>query len=200
MRPLHTDVSQARAMAHAAVQLQCRAAKANLEPVPDDSHTSLSWAEGAFRTHPFRDGTSVEITLNPLTLRLGSIATLSLNGVTYGDALNWIDDQLQNRCYAKASESNVTYDLPAEISAIERFADVAGLDALEAWYDLAGDAIGDIVSSLEHPSPGPVRCWPHHFPLLASSLRSCVLCSAKRWRPRNSFGRRCRAFARRRLL
>ena len=47
-------LSTARDMAHKAVQLVSKAARANLAPVPDDSHSNLGWdrKRGAFLSQP----------------------------------------------------------------------------------------------------------------------------------------------------
>lgn len=167
MTPRGTSrIGPARTMAHAAIQLPLRAVLSNLPAQPDDSHTNFGWADGAFRSHPLRDGTAVELTLDPLTLRLSNSA-LSLHAVTYDDALQWLDERLDDLGYAKASDSIATYDLPAGVTAVERFTDVDGLGDLQSWYDLSDAAIEKAIAPLKSltPGPGPVRCWPHHFDL-----------------------------------
>lgn len=170
-----SELSRARAIAHRAAQLLTKAARANLEPEPDDSHSSLTWdrERRMFRSWPLGEPgneTHIGLMLSPLTLFvLGAkemrypIAGLSveaaerlLSGILLDVGLIGIDNVA------------LPYELPAEVAAITEFEptmDDQLLAALAAWYDVAAESLSTLVSDNSdlRPGPSPVRCWPHHF-------------------------------------
>lgn len=178
-------LAPARIMAHAAAQLLYRAAVANLAPMPGDEHSNLGWdpAQHAFQTHALAPSRiSATLQLAPLALGLGD-TKLPLDGVPAADALAWMDQRLTAAGLRPASGIKVTYDLPAAVTGLTRFANTDGLAALAAWFDLAAAALQGLADGhfdIE-PGPSPVRCWPHHF-------RHRHLCRPRNRRP----GRRAR--------
>jgi hypothetical protein len=155
----------ARAMAHAAAQLLYRAAVANADPRPGDEHSNLGWSARlmGFETHPLGSGgVVVQLGLDPLSLHLAD-KSLRLDGVTEVQALDWLDAALAEHGLAPASGVAVTYDLPGDVLAVTTYRDVYGAGGLAAWFDLASRSIDALVATLTDLSPGPVRCWPHHF-------------------------------------
>ena len=172
------DLAKARAIAHRVVQLLSLAARANLAPQPDDSHSNLGWNREfrRFSSHPIMAaGQSLFVTAGiwPLSLGLnrgGDSADLPLNGVSHADASAWLDAQLERNGLRPAGPIAAPYELPAEVSAIEIFqleASLPGLRALSLWFDLADELLTGFASSQSGltPGPSPVRCWPHHFDL-----------------------------------
>ena len=171
------SLSPARAQSHRVVQLLTKAARANLEAVPDDSHASIIWAAdpGEFQTLPCAgtDGAYVVgFAFSPMSLRVrrdgDAAATLDLAGVSVRDAETWLDAQLAEAGLAKASPTPLPYELPADVATVDVFdpGDVTeALAALPVWFDLAHAlltkfaAVNDTLS----PGPSPVVCWPHHF-------------------------------------
>ncbi|MDJ0825469.1 MAG: hypothetical protein QNJ16_08200 [Rhodobacter sp.] len=170
-----TSLTLSRTIAHAAVQPLTKAARANLQAVPDDSHSNLEWssARGMFLTHPLGAGAAhcqVGLGLAPLRLVILSdgdeIDTLALAGQTTARALDWVDEALQDIELAPASPVALPYDLPGDVVEIDRFGeDSADLAHLAAWFSLAAGSLSDFAAANAalDPGPSPVRCWPHHF-------------------------------------
>ncbi|MDP6812061.1 MAG: hypothetical protein QF582_02535 [Alphaproteobacteria bacterium] len=175
-QPPH-DLSGARTIAHKAVQLISQAARANLSAEPDDSQANLGWdaGEGRFLSRPVAaDGGTfifvVALSLAPLRLSLlrGSelVASLSLDGHSVDDATNWLDARLQAVGLNPASTVAIPYELPPEVIALDGFRpaeEANGLAALAAWFDLAHGMLSTFAADKAKLTPGPVRCWPHHF-------------------------------------
>lgn len=167
----------ARAMAHRAVQLLAMAARANLEPVDDDSHSNVGWDNSArrFLSQPIAvsDGTVlVGLSLHPLHLDLlkneEPCAGFDMDRRSFDDALQWLDGQLREAGLRPASQIVLPYELPEAVTRIERFLPHTAsgqLCTLQAWFDLAQAVLSGFVTTHVNPLPGPspVRCWPHHF-------------------------------------
>ncbi len=167
----------ARDLAHKAVQLVTRSARANLPAAPDDSHSNLEWngKHGAFLAQPLT-GESGTIVVGFAVSRFElivicneqEIAAHALSGATDPDATEWLDAQLTDAGLAPMSSTVLPYDLPASVEQITAYAPeeiAAELEALASWYGLAEKILTATVNKLAHlhPGPSPIRCWPHHF-------------------------------------
>ena len=171
------SLSNARAIAHKAIQLVTKAARANLPAKPDDSHSNLGWDGEAkqFLSHPLAgadDLHRVALSLSPLSLCLvrGTelSAKLPLNDFSEVDALQWLDTRLAAAGLNKASNVTLPYELPPEITVIDTYrptTEAARLDALSAWFDFAYLLLSRFATDKTDKTimPSPVRCWPHHF-------------------------------------
>ena len=167
----------ARAHSHLAVQLLTKAARANIESVPDDSHASITWSAdpGAFRTETMngKDGAyAIGFTFAPMTLCVlrddQNTATLGLGGISVDEAEAWLDGQLEGAGLSKASPIALPYKLPAEVAAVDVLDPGDASDALAAlatWFDLAHSSLAKFAAANQSiaPGPSPVVCWPHHF-------------------------------------
>ena len=174
---LPTDLGAARAFAHRAAQLVTMAARANLPPVSDDSHSNLGWdpITQSLVSHPLQaHGAGAQVSLSLSTLQIGlnsngqHAESLKLDGRSHADALGWLDDQLVRAGFHAASNSALPYELPTDVASITKYnaADFdAQLASLAAWFDTANQVLSDFASSLTDLDPGAsaVRCWPHHF-------------------------------------
>ncbi|WP_282608834.1 hypothetical protein [Pelagibius sp. Alg239-R121] len=172
-----TELCSARAIAHKAVQLATKAARANLDPAPDDSHSNLGWdpVSKQFLSQPMSNNKGtwyVGVSLSPLNISIlhnaVAVETLSLDNVEYEQALKWLDAQLNNAGLTPASTGKIPYKLPdeaAEVTVFHASREGAALRALAAWFDLANDVLTNfaIANDALQPGPSPVRCWPHHF-------------------------------------
>ena len=167
-------LASTRAIAHRAVQHLTRAARANLDAAPDDSHSNLGWDKErqAFISHSMNDCT-VGLTLAPLTLFVSKgnteVGHLALAGKSDADATAWIDERLGEVGLKPASSVSLPYELPSDVAAVEAYAENSADDnqfsALAAWFHVASESLNtfaDANSTIE-PGPSPVRCWPHHF-------------------------------------
>lgn len=171
-------LAPARDLAHRAVQLLTKAARANLPAAPDDSHSNIGWDPGldGFISHPLpaaEGPVTVGFALAAFTLSVtqgGQTQSLSLAGQTDRQAIAWLDAQLTGASLNPAAPVALPYDLPAGAARAETYT-IAGMDsalgALAGWYGLAERvliAFADRHAALE-PGPSAVRCWPHHFDL-----------------------------------
>lgn len=167
----------AKNMAHKAVQLVTKSARANLDPVPDDNHSNLGWDDprGAFMSQPLATGDEdviVGLAVSSLTLLIvkggRTIANLDLSNVTDVDASAWLDAQLVQAGLDPASQVSLPYDLPSGVDEIKTYS-MSGLGqtlpTLGAWFALADSVLADFAAGQTGIRPGPsaVRCWPHHF-------------------------------------
>ena len=163
-----TTLAAARSLAHRAVQWTARAARANLAPAPDDSHTSLAWHPGqaALLTQLLPGGVKVglRIGVHELVFIKGAGSeTLALGG-TDADAGEWLDAKLAAAGLKPASGVTLPYETPHALFArpadeAPRFAAVAG------WIAAGAEVLEEVRRKYRRhkPGPGPVRCWPHHF-------------------------------------
>lgn len=167
----------ARCMTHKAIQLLTLAARSNLEPETDDSHSSLRWDVTSKRflsqRMPHDDGAMlIGLSLSPLRLDVVQDDTtrvkLDMEGQTTEGALQWLDRQLGQSGLNPASKVTLPYELPEAVAKLDLFsAQTASvqLTALAAWFDLANTVLSDFARNYAdlEPGPSPVRCWPHHF-------------------------------------
>ncbi|MEM9027240.1 MAG: hypothetical protein AAGC70_02625 [Pseudomonadota bacterium] len=174
------DLSHARAIAHQAVQFPYRAARENLAPQADYSHTSLMWSRlndafgNAFLSQAIPVGTGeihVGVSLVPLRLLLVQQnhvnQALDLTGTTVDAAANWLDAELAKLGLKPGGLPQPADDLPIGVAAVTDFESaVSGeLETLSAWFGLTHDVLSDFAARNDGitPGPSPVRCWPHHF-------------------------------------
>ncbi|MCE7998272.1 MAG: hypothetical protein HEP70_05390 [Rhodobiaceae bacterium] len=170
------ELGPARALAHATSQLLTKAARANLDVAPDDSHSNLGWDSAAQRfasqALPGANGeVYVGLSLVPFDLMLIDSATgtstYPLTGHTLAEALTWLDDALESVALKPASAVALPYELPADVSEVSKIPDALplGLEPLADWFDMADRAFRELAAdqSEQNPGPSPVRCWPHHF-------------------------------------
>ncbi|MDJ0629123.1 MAG: hypothetical protein QNJ44_12770 [Rhodobacter sp.] len=168
-------LSQARAIAHAAVQPLTRAARANLPAAADDSHSNLEWSvdHQMFLSHPLGPGDTPNqagLSLAPLRLVLlrdgEPLDELTLAGQRLARVTDWLDNRLREIGLDPGAAVDLPYALPEDAAAIDRFGDDdPGLPALAAWFSLAATVLTEFARTYTGIDPGPsaVRCWPHHF-------------------------------------
>jgi hypothetical protein len=182
-KPLHEvpprRLSHARDLAHKAVQLVTKAARANLAPIPDDSHSNLGWVADrqAFKSHALTTENGkhhICFGIQDFTLYLvddgTETATRQLSGDDERQAVDWLDKQLVARGLQPVGSIDLPYALPDGAKDINTFAldgHHEALSVLAAWYSVANTVISRIVQANRYLQPGPsaVRCWPHHFDL-----------------------------------
>jgi hypothetical protein len=164
-----TTLAAARSLAHRALQWPARAARANLKPAADDSHTSLTWHpdQAALLTQLLPGGVKVglRIGVHELVFIKGSGSeSLPLGAAPDADVGQWLDARLAAAGLAPASGVALPYELPHALFArpseeMPRFAAVAG------WIAAGAEVLDEVRKKCRRfkPGPGPVRCWPHHF-------------------------------------
>jgi hypothetical protein len=167
--PQPTTLAAARALAHRAAQWPARAARANLEAVADDSHSSLAWdpARAALLSQPLEGGVRVGLRVGVLELVLarGSrIEACDLVRNSDAEAGAWLDARLAAEGLKPASAAKLAYDLPS--LSFARAADEGPrLAALAGWFAAGAQLLDEMRRKYARfkPGPSPVRCWPHHF-------------------------------------
>lgn len=167
--PEPTELAAARVLAHRAVQWPARAARANLKPVPDDSHTSLAWDPGmaALLGQPLEGGVRVglRVAVHELVFAKGKrTEACSLAGKVDEEVGKWLDGKLAAEGLKPASGTKLPYDLTPTLFA--RPADEAqGLSTLAVWFAAGAELLEELRKKYKRfkPGPTPVRCWPHHF-------------------------------------
>lgn len=175
------DLVQPRLLAHQAVQWPSRAARAALEPSPDDSHTNLGWdsrLDALVSQEIPTDGGAVRFGLRSADLTLicaqadGGTEALPLDGATNAAAAIWVASTLTALGLDPSGLDNpLPYELPphavSDGGTYEAAAHADGLAELSIWFDLANAVLGGIAGAYSGLEPGPstVRCWPHHFDL-----------------------------------
>ncbi len=164
------ELVEARLQCHHAVQINTRLARGFVPAQADDSHTSLSWnrTAGALIGQPvslFRLGLRVaNLTLVLLTPLGDVVATLSLDGRTFEDALDWLSVRLNDIDIDPAPLSRPLHfqldDHPLLHGArFESRGSEPLFEELAKWYGNADRCLSSIAL--------PVRCWPHHFDIAA---------------------------------
>ncbi|MEO8145376.1 MAG: hypothetical protein ABI654_14290 [Betaproteobacteria bacterium] len=163
--PAPKTLAAARALAHRAAQWPTRAARANLDAAPDDSHTALAWDErlGALVSETMPGGATVGLRVASLELQFKS-EKFSLPGRTEAEADAWLDAQLARAGLKAASGAALPYEVPAVDFACAA-GEAAGLRALAGWFAAAAELLEAQRAKWRRfkPGPSPVRCWPHHF-------------------------------------
>jgi len=167
---------RARNLAHHAVQWVARAARANLEAVPDDSHTSFSWdrKRGAFMSQPLSAGDAevrIGFKLRGFALVIvrnnRDLDEFELGGRKDSSVSVWFDSALRALGLKAAGEVELPYSLPslpvARGSAYHVSGESDAFEELAAWFDAAADLLADVTAA--QAGAGPMRCWPHHFDL-----------------------------------
>lgn len=167
--PEPTALAAARVLAHRAAQWPARAARANLDPAPDDSHTSLAWDPdmAALFGQPLGGGVRVGLHVAVLELVFAKgprSEVFALAGRPETEAAEWLDGKLAAEGLKPASGTKLPYDMPGVLYA--RAADEAPrLAALGVWFAAGAELLEELRKKHQrfNPGPSPVRCWPHHF-------------------------------------
>jgi hypothetical protein len=173
-----TALVEARNLAHHALQWATRAARANLQPVPDDSHSALTWdaEHAALLSHPLpAKGGDVRAGLRIARLEL--IVTRGANvldafqyeGKTDAAAGAWVESKLKSLGLKSAGMARPPYAMAEHPLAAGRPHELAmlgrELGELSRWFGGGAEVLESFRSGLGqmNPGPGPVLCWPHHF-------------------------------------
>jgi hypothetical protein len=167
--PEPTELAAARVLAHRAVQWPARAARANLEPAPDDSHTSLTWDPimAALLGQALKGGVRVglRVAVHELVFTKGSrTEAFAMAGTSEAEAGNWLDGKLVAEGLKPASGAKLPYDMPPTLFARPAL-EAPRLATLAVWFAAGAELLEELRKKYQRfkPGPTPVRCWPHHF-------------------------------------
>jgi hypothetical protein len=179
-RAAPSQLDETASMAHRAVQHLTRAARANLAPAPDDSHSNLSWMEDgrAFLSQPMTAGQSeicIGISILEFELfvmRNGARESLcQLDGARDADVAARLDALLAAEGLKPSAPITLPYDLPAPVAQIDVYALSSLKDeikVLASWYSLAAGAL----SAVEAQSRDLVLCVAGH--ITSTSPPTCL--------------------------
>ena len=164
-----TALAAARALAHRAAQWPARAACANLVPVPDDSHASLSWDSdmAALLGQPLDGGVRVglRVAVHELVFTTESRCdALPLTGKPDAEVGSWLDGKLVAEGLKPASGTKLPYEMPSTMFA-RAGEEALRFPAIALWFAAAAEVLEELRRKYARfkPGPSPVRCWPHHF-------------------------------------
>ena len=168
------ELASARRVSHAAVQWASRAARANLTPAADDSHSNLGWedAHRAFVSRPLDADGQLQLGFGfspgaVLWLRDGAVVdSFPIAGSDDVQAGAWCDARLAEAGLKPTGDAEMPYTLdPVDPT---DFVDAGpALETLAAWYAEAQVQFDALVEEFGLISivPPAVRCWPHHYDL-----------------------------------
>jgi len=165
--PGPTTLAAARALAHRAAQWPTRAARANLEPAADDSHSALTWdpAKAALLSQPLKGNIRVGLCVGVLELLFAkgsNVEAFSLVTNTDAEVAEWFDGKLAQAGLKPATGTKLPYDMPS--AAFARAVDEGPhLAALAGWFAAGAELLEEQRRKHKRFKPGPSRCWPHHF-------------------------------------
>jgi len=173
-----TSLVEARLLAHHALQWLARAARANLEAVSDDGHSSAEWDAGlaALVSQPMATASGeirvglrlVGFTL--VVLRRGAVLdAFQLDHKTDAQAGTWIDSKLKTLGLKPAGGVSLPYAIPDHPVGHGAPYDCTNagreLGEIARWFTGAAELLEEFRAKHRalRPGPGPLRCWPHHF-------------------------------------
>jgi hypothetical protein len=171
-----TALVKARTIAHHAVQWPTKAARANLDALPDDSHSSLTWdgARGALFSQLLPAG-GADVRVG---LRLAGLALILMRGDLVLDTYElagrrdsmvgvWLDSALRALGLKAASDVALPYSIPshpvARGSAYGFSGESEAFDELVRWFAAAADFLEEVKTGYADGRVDTVQCWPHHF-------------------------------------
>src|SRR5260221_360335 len=168
---------EARNLAHHAAQWPAKAARANLNAVPDDSHSAFTWdgshAALVSRVLPAKGGgVRVGIRMARLELIITSgdsvLDAFQFDGKTDAAAGAWLDSKLHALGLKPASGVKLPYALPDhptggrshELGMLGR-----ELGELSRWFGGPVEVLEEFAGRLAglRPGPGALLGWPHLF-------------------------------------
>ena len=168
---------KARTIAHHAAQWPTRAARANLEALPDDSHSSLAWDDerGVLFSQvlPAADA-AVRVGLRvagpALIIMRGEVAldTYELAGRRESMVGVWLDSALRALGLKPASSMALPYTIPshpvARGSAYNFSGESEAFAELVLWLNAAEDLLTGVrLACTNAHADADTALWPHHF-------------------------------------
>jgi hypothetical protein len=170
------NLTEARLQLHYTIQCIAAIGAALAEPLPDDSHVSLTWNPllEVFMGAPIRAKTSFRIALDPITLTAGLVnqqnqvfAAFPFHQKTLAEALDWHCQELSQLGVNPNSIKLLSYpsDFPDHPLGHGARFDAHQLIPerwqLALYYANTFQFLRDIVAKT--PDAMPIHIWPHHF-------------------------------------
>lgn len=162
-----TGVLDAWRQLHYASQAVSEVGKSWHEPAADDSHSALTWHDGALRGVGIGDGVHASLRFNPFELRIGD-RSLPLAGRTLDESMAWIRKAAGELAGPAMQDAVPAPDLPDhEIARGAAFdgGDPAAFGVVQGLYRAMAETLS-LMSDQLPDRPGTL-CWPHHFDIAA---------------------------------
>lgn len=168
-----TALVAARNLCHLACQWPSKAARANLAPMADDSHSNLGWVNvhQAFASHHLEPERQTQLGFSFSSraliwlVRGGIEDQFDLTKGNEASCQTWVDQRLTEAGLKPTREVTMPYALAVGPDYAD-FAQSAGHSTtLGLWYAQAEPALDHVVGQFADIALGnpAVRCWPHHF-------------------------------------
>jgi len=165
--PLH--LADARLHTHDRIQWLARIARSYLDPVPDDSHTALTWdsAKSAFATQPVQlpNGKS-RFLFDPIKLALSvdglNNQELELSDIK-GEPAEVAVRQFLDGSGLDSNRLQVTLPYDAELAETVPISSESEREELKWYFENFDALLQDKLA--DEPGASAVRTWPHHFDL-----------------------------------
>jgi hypothetical protein len=170
------NLTGARLQLHYAIQCIAAVGAALAEPLPDDSHVSLTWNSvlEVFMGTPIRAETPFRVALDPITLTAGLInpqnrvfASFPLHQKTLAEALDWHCRELSQLGVNTRQIALLTYppDFPdhplGHGARFDAYQFIPERWELTLYYANTFPLLQEIVTETEDATP--IHIWPHHF-------------------------------------
>ena len=163
----------ARTLCHLACQWPSKAARANIAPAEDDSHSNLGWLDKyhALVSHPLDAGGTNQLGFSFVSSALiwlqdnELVDQFELQGESNVSVDRWVDAHLESASLTSTKNVFMPYTLAEELSYSQFKQEEEAVRVLGDWFAYGHHALGDLVKKfadqcVETPR---VRCWPHHF-------------------------------------
>jgi hypothetical protein len=170
------DLTEGRLQLHYAIQCIAAVSAALAEPLPDDSHVSLSWNPTleVFMGAPIRAETPFRVVLDPISLTAGLMnqhnrifTSQSLHRKTLAESLDWHKAELTKLGVNTSGIELLTYppDFPDHpLGHGDRFdthQNIAERWELTLYYANTFHLLQEVIA--EAVDATPIHIWPHHF-------------------------------------
>lgn len=173
-----TDLTEGRLQLHYAIQFIAATGATFAEPLPDYSHTSLTWNSTLkmFVGSTIRSPQPFQVALDPISLTLlvlnrqsQTIASLPLPGITMATGLNWLKQEISKLGIDASEIKFLSYppddfpDHPLAHGASFDSGQAAALRELANYYANTHKLLQEIITTNDDATAD--RIWPHHFDL-----------------------------------
>jgi hypothetical protein len=169
-----TMLTEARTLCHLACQWPSKAARANLAPADDDSHSNLGWQSDfdALVSHPLDDGQrriqlGFSFSARALVWLVDGAVNdqLELRVETEASVKEWVDRHLASVSLQSTDKAVMPYELEDEADYSKFVQQGGAVSALGAWFGYGQQGMAHLIKEfggrcVESPT---IRCWPHHF-------------------------------------
>lgn len=166
-------LATSREQLHQASQLVALVSRSLNPEDSGDKYGSLLWSDklGGLVSQPFGEGHQIALNLVDFKLILlegqKEIASLSLNGETFEEAIEWVAMELAKLEYeVEELSAELPYEIPKYATSEDEPFELTDLSAHQELFSYFSNANAFLEDLLKKESrASEIRCWPHHFDL-----------------------------------